>query len=298
MSVVIAPAGMVVRPGFSADSARRFCVRVAELGGKVLEPVWLGVHRPHRVRCVAGHECSPRPGNVRSGQGICRICAGQDSAGAEARFRARVVELGGVVVEPVWLGSDRLHRCRCAAGHECSPRPANVGQGQGLCRTCVGHDPDAAWTVFRAAVEGAGGVVLEPVWLGSKVPHRVRCAAGHVVTPWPNAVDQGQGFCRVCAGRVWDWFYVVSHPCLLRLKLGITSGDPTDRLDDHRRVGYVDVIRSLAIEDGRALERACLSTLSLAGVRPLVGRREYFDLTAALPVVLDVVDNWPGVADG
>jgi hypothetical protein len=85
---------------------------------------------------------------------------------------------------------------------------------------------------------------------------------------------------------------------LLRLKLGITSGDPTDRLDDHRRVGYVDVIRSLAIEDGRALERACLSTLSLAGVRPLVGRREYFDLTAALPVVLDVVDNWPGVADG
>jgi len=426
VSVVIAPAGMVVRSGRSIEAARAFCARVVELGGVVVEPLWLGVNRPHRVRCVAGHECSPRPGNVRSGQGICRICAGQDSAGAEARFRARVVELGGVVVEPSWLGNHRPHRVRCAAGHECSPRPTHLAQrngglcqlcahngppaaaaaearfrarvvelggvvaepswlgvdaphravcpaghecsprpssldrgqgmcprcggrdtreaearfrarvvelggvvvepswlgasarhrvrcaaghehpvlplsvntGGGICKTCAGVDPVEAWRRFRARVDELGGVVVEPSWLGAIVPHRVRCPEGHECTPTPHDVGQGYGMCRYCAHMFWDWFYVVTNPQLSRLKLGITSGDPGQRLARHRYRGYVDVVRSLAVTDARELERACLRTLGLAGLRPLVGRREYFDLTAAFPVVLDVVDNWPGVADG
>jgi hypothetical protein len=59
-----------------------FRKRVAELGGEVLEPEWLGKDTPHRCRCAKRHECSPRPGGVRGGGGICRACANQDPATA------------------------------------------------------------------------------------------------------------------------------------------------------------------------------------------------------------------------
>ena len=49
--------------------------RVAELGGEVLEPAWLGARKLHRVRCSAGHECRPRPSHVQEGVGICQVCA-------------------------------------------------------------------------------------------------------------------------------------------------------------------------------------------------------------------------------
>ncbi|MEV5526356.1 hypothetical protein [Streptomyces prunicolor] len=54
-----------------------FRARLVELGATLLEPVWLGANVPHLVRCAAGHECRPRPGNVRDGDGICRACAGK-----------------------------------------------------------------------------------------------------------------------------------------------------------------------------------------------------------------------------
>lgn len=47
-------------------------------------------------------------------------------------FRAQVVELGGVVLEPEWLGALKAHRCWCARGHECGPRPNDVQQGVGI----------------------------------------------------------------------------------------------------------------------------------------------------------------------
>lgn len=235
MSVVIAPAGMAVRSAQSIDAALAFCARVAELGGVVLEPSWLGTDRPHRVRCAAGHTATPRPSDVKQGTGICRVCAGNDPATAEAAFRARVAELGGVVLEPSWLGVESPHRVRCPYGHEADPRP---------------HD-----------------------------------------------VMAGSGMCRRCAYRVWDRFYVVVNRVAARVKFGITSGDPRLRLAVHRRSGYAEVPRDVAVRDALELERSCRKALSLAGVSPVRGR-EYFDLSSALPVVLDVVDNWPGSAGG
>ena len=78
----------------AAEAEARFRARLGELGAELLEPQWLGGHTPHRVRCAAGHLCSPRPSGVIRGRGICCICAGNDAAAAEARFRARLGELG------------------------------------------------------------------------------------------------------------------------------------------------------------------------------------------------------------
>jgi hypothetical protein len=272
-----------------------FRARVAELGGTVIETMWLGVRQRHRIRCAEGHICSPRPSDVRRGTGICRICSGSDPATAEAAFQARVAELGGTVIEPTWLGKDRPHRIRCAAGHIGSPRPSGIRQGQGICRVCAGKDPATTEAAFRARVAELGGTVIEAAWLGSLVPHKIRCTAGHDCTVRPNALQQGRGLCRICAYKTWDVFYVVTAQSLNRLKFGITSGASQERLAKHRQAGYRDVVRlvkdipgSLAPET----EQAVLSALRLAGITPLYGR-EWFDISA-LPVVLDVADGYLG----
>ena len=140
-------------------------MRVAELGGVVLEPRWLGNKRPHRVRCGAGHDCDPTPNAVQK-QGICRVCAGNDPETAWNEFRMRVAELGGVVLEPRWLGNKRPHRVRCGAGHDCDPIPNAVQSGQGICRSCVG----STWDVFYVVSDEAAERVKFGVTSGAPKP--------------------------------------------------------------------------------------------------------------------------------
>lgn len=275
-------------------SEAAFRARIAELGGTVLEPRWLGADTGHRALCAAGHECTPRPSGIKQGEGMCRMCAGKDPRAAEAAFRARVEELGGVVLEPTWLGAMKYHRIRCAAGHEVKRPPNSIQQGQGLCRTCAGNDPRVSEAAFRARVAELGGVVLEPVWLGVKTPHRVRCSAGHETTPRPTALSEGGGICRRCMGRLWDAFYVLLNEEDQIVKFGITSGDPRPRLAVHARAGYDTVVRlmtNLPAGAARELEKAVIATLKLAGIDPIRGF-EYFH-APALPVILDIIDHYP-----
>jgi hypothetical protein len=58
-----------------ATAETAFRAALAAAGAELLEPQWLGNSRPHRVRCAAGHECTPTPSNVHGGAGICRWCA-------------------------------------------------------------------------------------------------------------------------------------------------------------------------------------------------------------------------------
>ncbi|WP_405425547.1 hypothetical protein [Streptomyces erythrochromogenes] len=274
----------------------KFRAWVAGLGGEVIEPRWLGAHRPHRIRCAAGHETTQHPSGAHKGRGLCRVCAGQDPATAEAEFRARVAELGGAVIEPQWLGSNRPHRIRCAAGHEAVTRPTHVRQGIGICRTCAGLDPAAAEAAFRARVVEVGGEVIETRWLGADQPHRIRCAAGHEAAPRPTDVHRGQGVCRACGGMVWDVLYVVVDEVEDVVKFGITSGDPRPRLARHYRDGFERVERiaaGLPGETAPRLERTILAALADAGEAPVRGR-EYFP-GRALALILDLIDNHPDV---
>lgn len=287
-----------VWPPSSRAAAFAFRSRVAALGGTVTEPTWLGTNHPHRAICAEGHKCAPYPSGLRKGEGVCRTCAGRDPRVAEAAFRERVAALGGMVVEPAWLGSKRPHRVICIEGHECAPSPNAVQQGGGLCWTCVGgrgvavRDPRVAEAAFYDRVAAFGGAVTEPTWLGVHRPHRAICAEGHECAPYPNSLRAGDGLCGTCAGKIWDHFYVVTDPVAQRAKVGITSGDARPRLSTHRRAGYVDVVRSFEVIDADRLERAVLATLRLAEFVPVKGR-EYYDL-CALPAILDVVDNWEG----
>ncbi|MCX4458536.1 hypothetical protein OOK58_42240 [Streptomyces sp. NBC_01728] len=274
-----------------------FLARLAEEDAILLEPKWLGNKEPHRVRCAKGHECAPRPNAVLKGQGVCWHCSGRSPRVAEAAFLARLAEEDATLLEPKWLGSKEPHRVRCAKGHECTPRPNSVLKGNGICRTCAGRDPEATEAAFRARVIESGAVLLESVWLGGHTPHRVRCAKGHHVTPRPKSVLRGQGICRLCKGRTWDVLYVVQDEAGELLKIGITSGDPTDRIRRHRRSGLGQVVRLITGLPGgvaRELERTILAALRDAGEEPVRGK-EYF-LGRTLALVLDLVDNHPSVA--
>jgi hypothetical protein len=185
----------------SLAAEQAFQASLSKMSATLLEPAWLGSSKPHRVRCAAGHICTPAPNHVKQGIGICHTCAGLDPAVACANFKAAVASQGGVVLEPTWLGIHKPHRVRCAVGHMCAPRPHRVQQGGGLCRICANHDPATAWSNFKNAIAVLGGVVLEPTWLGAHAPHRVRCVAGHECTPTPTQVRSGKGICRICAKK-------------------------------------------------------------------------------------------------
>lgn len=269
-----------------------FRERVAQLGGEVVEPRWLGTNVPHRVDCSNGHDCAPRPADVRRGHGVCRVCVGKDPQASWAAFRLRVEELGGEVLEPAWLGSITPHRVRCADGHENRPTPVNV-QKWGICRTCAGNDTRVAEAAFRTRLAEVGATLLELKWLGAKTPHRTRCAQGHECRPRPHGVLQGEGICRVCAGKIWDVFYVVAGRSNGIVKFGITSGDPRPRLSRHTSAGLGDVVRLIEGMPGDLapqLERCVLAALRDVGERPVRGA-EYFP-AHALGLILDIVDGW------
>ncbi|MFH8577159.1 hypothetical protein [Streptomyces zaomyceticus] len=273
-----------------------FRARLADLGATLLEPQYLGSGKPHRARCDQGHDCAPRPNDMQKGKGICQTCAGNGRRSAEAAFRARLAELGVTLLETRYLGKGTGHRARCAVGHDCAPTPNAIQQGRGFCRACRGPASLASEAAFRARLTEAGATLLESGWLGHKAPHRVRCVQGHEVTPRPNSLHQGQGVCRVCAGQVWDAFYVVRNDGRDVIKFGITSGDPRPRLADHAREGLDTVLRvhrDLPGNVARELELTILAALADACEAPVQGR-EFFH-ARVLPLVLDLVDHHPAV---
>lgn len=183
----------------------KFRSRLAELGAVLLESAWLGSNVPHRVRCAAGHECRPCPGNVIRGTGPCRTCAGRDPVAAEAAFRRRLADAGAEPLYDRWLGVNRPHLIRCAAGHETRPRPGHVQQGGGICRRCgagqLKREPSLkAEAKFREVLLAMGAVPLYKEWTGTKSAYHVRCPAGHDCWPAPASVQRGNGICRICAG--------------------------------------------------------------------------------------------------
>lgn len=117
---------------------------------------------------------------------------------AETALRTHVETLGGTAAWTAWQGSNAKHKVICPAGHECWPRLKSLRAGNGLCLTCAGQDSRIAEAVFRANIEGQGGTVTEPTWLGAGTPHRVMCPAGHECRPRPAAVSPTRLPCPKC----------------------------------------------------------------------------------------------------
>lgn len=187
-----------------------FLQRIAQLGARpAADATWLGSDRGYPLICAEGHDCAPRPDHVKSGGGVCRTCARQDSDVAHATFLARIADLGAQPAPgATWQGSGVGYPLVCAAGHTCAPRPSAVLAGRGLCKTCASRDPDAAHAAFLTRVVELGGRPADNArWRGSNASYPLVCQAGHRCAPLPKNVQRGSGLCRICAGQDSDTAY-------------------------------------------------------------------------------------------
>ena len=131
----------------SVNGWAKFREGLTRWGATLLEEAWLGSKVRHRTLCAEGHKCWPRPSDLLGGHNPCLTCVGQDPATNRARFVETLAQFGAVLLEPGWLGTNKPHLIRCAAGHETDPRPSDVYQGVGVCRRCAGNQRDVFYVV-------------------------------------------------------------------------------------------------------------------------------------------------------
>ena len=184
------------------QSLERFCARVRELGGSFVESSrYVNTRTPIALRCALGHDSSVRPHAALRGDGICRVCAGNDPKTAEAAFFAEVAAQGGQRLETsVYKNAKTRVPVLCAGGHRCTPLPGDVKRGGKICVTCSKRDPVAtAQACFDAARALGAQLTAESVYKNNKAPTPMLCARGHACAPNANHILQGKGICRVCA---------------------------------------------------------------------------------------------------
>jgi hypothetical protein len=267
---------------------RQFRERLSNLGAILLEPKYRGVNKPHKVQCINGHICYPYPAKLKSQRNICAKCSGRDSALIAEHFREKLEEIGAILLEPKYLGSQNRHKARCRFGHIWYPQPSaflNRKMGCGQCQA-KGNKKQAE-SAFRKALALNGAILLSPEYINAHTPHRVQCWAGHVCSPIPTNIQRGQGICAECSGKVWDIFYVVRHESGKSVKFGITSGTGKPRIANHFAAGYTQVIRFITVPDALAIERAIRERLVNSGFIPIRGR-EYYDIQA-MKIILDTI---------
>lgn len=174
---------------------------VSQLGGEVVEPKWRGATVRHQVKCSAGHACYVIPHLLRHRRRLCLECPLPASVEAWEKFRARVGELGGEVLDATWRGNRQTYAVKCPAGHLNRIWPIGLHQGRGICLSCAGLSPEVAWAGFRSFVEQLGGVVVEEAWKGKDEPHACLCPEGHECRPRPGHLRKGIGMCPTCSRR-------------------------------------------------------------------------------------------------
>lgn len=182
---------------FTNDQAgKRFIKLIEKLGGKVLgeyKRSFTGVE----CECREGHKCNPCLSSVRQGNGMCKICARNDTETCEKNFRERIAEIGGKVLGE-YRGANISIKCECRYGHQCNPSPSNVKKGGGICQICYGNDPEISEKNFRERIAEFGGKVLGK-YRGSLIPIECECHEGHTCNPYPGSVRDGGGICNQCS---------------------------------------------------------------------------------------------------
>lgn len=114
------------------------------LNAKPLWDVWYGVAKQHKVQCCNGHISTPFPSNVLAGQGICKICAGNDSVTAEESCKERLARQKITPLWKEWKGVSVRHMAICSNNHICWILPASINKGCNGCRLCI----NIIWDIF------------------------------------------------------------------------------------------------------------------------------------------------------
>jgi len=176
---------------------QNFLTRIKkELGGKVVGEYKANLE-PVDCICVNGHHCSPTPGNIQRGQGMCRICAKNDPKTAKQNFIVNITKLGGMVIGE-YKRKDKPVKSKCKNGHICYPTPSYIRDGGGMCGQCAPNNHETAKQNFIRKIKELEGIVVgEYKNCGEDVD--CICKNGHRCHPKPNNIQQGVGMCGRCS---------------------------------------------------------------------------------------------------
>jgi len=144
------PRGVKRRTPEQAKAA--FLTIVAEKEARLADgAVYVDTKTPVFVICADKHVWPVRPdGVLYRDSGICGICAGNDTATAEARFWAWMAAIGATPAKgAVYRNARTPVDVICREGHPCRPMPTNVGPDrQGICQVCARRSAAAAEAAF------------------------------------------------------------------------------------------------------------------------------------------------------
>ena len=179
------------------NSIKNFYKKIDDLGGEVIGKY---INTDTKVDCICSndHSCNPRPNGIQQGEGMCKICAGNDSETAKQNFYNNIKILGGTVIGE-YTNSSTPVDCICVKGHACNPRPNDIQQGHGMCKICAGNDSETAKQNFYNNIKILGGTVIGE-YTNSSTQVDCICKDGHPCNPNPNNINNGHGMCRICSG--------------------------------------------------------------------------------------------------
>jgi len=181
----------------SETAKKKFHDNIKKLGGTVIGK-YINSSTQVECRCSEGHTCNPHPSSIQQGGGMCITCS-NNSEIAKHNFYTNIKELGGKVIGE-YEGKDIPVNCICSKGHHCSPRPNSIRNGQGMCITCAGKDPETVKQNFHDNIKKLGGTVIGK-YTYSDIGVDCICSKNHHCNPKPNSVQQGQGMCIICARK-------------------------------------------------------------------------------------------------
>jgi len=276
----------------SLDAERRFLEEVAAGEFTLAEgAAYKNSKTPVSLVCAHDHRSARRPSDLHQGQG-CLACAGKDPASAKAAFLASVDALGAQLAEGAsYVNGSTPVRLICAKGHACSPWPASVQRGRGICLTCAGMNPLAARASFLMAVAAQGGTLVEgAVYVNTHTPVQLICAKGHRCSPSPTSVRQGGGVCRACAGQdpiLAEFEFLAALDAFgARLAKGAVYVDSTKPIKVICAKGHKCSPRPSGVQRGRGICLTC------AGMDPAATKEAFLAEVAACGATLAEGSNY------
>lgn len=278
--------GRYVDPKFAFDLFE-------SLGVTPLEP-YLNSSTPWLCKCKrCNREISPKYNSVQQGSDPCPYCAKRRKVDPEEAFKFMIAK--GVTPLVPYPGSRTGWTSTCnTCSRQIAPIYSNVfNQGANPCIYCAGKKVDsesAITTMFEAGV-----TPIEP-YLRADSPWKCICQkCNREVSPTYTAIRVGQGGCKFCANRGFDYVspafvYLIENPQLGALKIGIGSlSARVNRVKEHQRLGW-ELVQQINVGTGDIaykIEQTFLSWLKLdyrhspflsAGEMPQSGYSETFDL--------------------
>lgn len=176
-------------------SEANFREGIKKLGGTVIG-IYVESGKGILCLCSKGHTCRPSPDSIKQKYGMCKVCAQNCPKASEKKFREKIKLLGGKVYGR-YIRSHVSVLCKCKNGHWCSPHPANINHGHGMCRKCVNKCFDQARENFEEEMKDRS-YTIKGKYTGKDNSVLSMCERGHDCDIVPSLVRDGYGYCRTC----------------------------------------------------------------------------------------------------